>query len=161
MRGSDLLRACIVSLFVTCVLLWLMLITGCGKGDSERNTGLEKGRAPKGAVTYEQGFAIAREWAGAIPGGSFGSVNPTGSMEPLIDSSVIPIYAPADGRILVVGQIVVSARDGKRILHQVAAINDTHFISVGISNARYDGWVPRSTVTQILVGQIYTKGANE
>lgn len=140
-----------------CILVGI-LIAGCG-GGSERNTGLEKGDAPKGPFTYAEAQTHARSWAMAIPSGQYSAVMPTGSMEPLIDSSVIPIYVKSDGSDIANGMIVVYLRsDGVRVLHKVAALNDTHFIPDGIANSRYDGWVERSAVRHIVAGMIYTRG---
>lgn len=134
-----------------------LMLAGCDP--SERNTGLEKGLAPVGVLTYAEGQALAKQWIAERAGWRYGNIAPTGSMEPLIDSSVIPIYAPSDGTDIQVGQIVVYAsKDGRSIIHQVAELNATHFIPSGISNSRSDGWVPRSAINRVVVGQIYTKG---
>ena len=135
----------------------ILAAAGCGK--SERNTGLEQGRAPVGPVSYADGKVIASYLARSLNGGTYGSVSNTGSMEPLIDSSVIPIYLPADGSQLRVGQVVVyTSQSGRQILHRVADLNSTHFIPEGIANARFDGWVPRSAVNRVVLGMIYTEG---
>jgi hypothetical protein len=49
--------------------------------------------------------------------------------------------------------------DAPRVIHKVAAMNATHFIGVGVSNVRSDGWQPRKNISEVMVGVIYAGGA--
>jgi hypothetical protein len=137
-------------------LLLLLLFSGCGGQKS--NTGVEQGIAPKSPLSYEDAVVKARTVA-VITGSKYGEIAPTGSMEPILDSSSIPIYIDSDGSNITEGMVVVYSREGEpSVLHQVLAVTDTHFIPAGVANMRNDGRIERSRIKRILVGVIYTSG---
>lgn len=93
----------------------------------------------------------------SITGGRYGTIMPTGSMEPILDSSSIPLFVRSDGSNIAPGMIVSYSREGKNnVLHRVLAVTDTHFIPAGVANIRNDGRIEKSRVERILIGVIYT-----
>lgn len=139
----------------TASLLLLLLFSGCGQPS---NTGVEQGLAPRSPLSYEDALVKARTVA-VITGSKYGSIAPTGSMEPILDSSSIPIYIDSDGSNITEGMAVVYSREGQpSVLHRVLKVTDTHFIPAGVANMRNDGRIERSRVERILVGVIYTSG---
>ena len=139
----------------TLSLLLLLAFSGCGP---KSNTGVEQGIAPKSNLSYEDGLTQARTMA-ILLGGKYSTIAPTGSMEPILDSSSIPIFVNSDGSDIKEGMVVTYTRDdNKSILHTVLKVTDTHFIAAGNNNLRNDGRIERSRVDKILVGVIYTSG---
>jgi hypothetical protein len=149
-------RAAAICLIVGIIALWVLFVTGCGP--SERNTGTEKGTAPTSPLTFDEAENIAK-FAALMVGGTWSHIQPTGSMEPLINSRSVVVYRPYDGN-LASGMIVAFDRDrnGTLTLHTVTHVRGDHFIATGIANDRSDGWQPRSAIQHVLVGIIYAGG---
>jgi hypothetical protein len=143
-----------VAFLATVVVASLLL--GCGP--SERNTGHEKGTAPTSPLTFAEAENIAK-FAALMVGGTWSRIQPTGSMEPLINSRSVVVYRSYDGT-LAPGMIVAFDRDhnGTLTLHAVTHVRGDHFIATGIANDRSDGWQPRSAIRHVLVGIIYAGG---
>lgn len=137
------------------VLALLLLLVGCGP---KSNTGTEQGLAPRSPITYEQGRAYAAALAG-ITGGSYSMISPTGSMEPILDSSSLVVFVPAADFEIKPGMVVSYTREGKNtVTHKVLAVTDTHFIPAGVANMRNDGRIELSRIERIMIAPIYTEG---
>lgn len=137
------------------VLALLMLLVGCGP---RSNTGEEQGLAPRSPITYEQGRAFAFSLA-SMTGGRYSMIAPTGSMEPILDSSSLVVFVPAGGVEIKAGMVVSYSRQGQNnVLHRVLAVTDTHFIPAGVANMRNDGRIEKDRIERIMVGVIYTEG---
>ena len=153
MMRADLFRAAVVCLIVAGVSLWLLLVTGCGP--VVRNTGVEKGAAPTSNLTRDQAIGAAHVMCVLDPSLQWSEVQPTGSMEPLINSHSIIVWEPSDGSDLRLHQIVIFRSGADYVLHRVVALNATHVTTDGVSNRTSDGWQPRDSVVGRLVAVIY------
>jgi signal peptidase I len=139
------------------VLAVLAALTLAGCGPSDRNTGVEKKKAPTSSVKYDDALQNAL-LISLLSEGSYASrIAPTGSMEPWIDSRSVVVIEPTDGKDVRIGQIVVwQVEDSPKILHRVVDANQTHVLTSGVANAQSDGWVPREKVTGRLYAIFYS-----
>jgi len=135
------------------LLIALLSLALAGCGPVIRNTGKETGEAPTSTLPRSDAEEYAKAICKGNPALAWSRVAPTGSMEPLLNSYAIIITEPTDGSDLKVGQIIVFFPN---ILHRVAMLNDTHFITDGVSNQRYDGWIERGMAHRRLVAIFYT-----
>lgn len=139
-------------------LPWLLVFSLLGCGPSKTNTGVEKGLAPKSHVSYEDGLSVARTFA-LIVGGKVSKIAPTGSMEPIVDSSSIAVFMSSEGVEIKPGMVVSYTREGKNnVMHRVLAVSGDEFIPAGITNSRNDGRIKLDRIEKVLIGVIYTAG---
>jgi hypothetical protein len=150
----TLLKASLACFIVAIVALWVLFVTGCGP--VIRNTGEEQGSAPTSSLTRAEAKVIAGIICISRPGLHWSEIQPTGSMEPTLNSYTIAVYEPCDGSDIKPHQIVVFRGQKNFILHRVAKVNATHFIGDGVSNRSYDGWIDRNLIVGRLVMPIYT-----
>jgi hypothetical protein len=98
----------------------------------------------------EDAIKAAYVWVSQDPENrSWSNIQGSGSMRPQFDGNAISLLEKSDGSNVKKGDLVVFKRasDGApAVIHAVAALNDTSFISDGIANKHYDGWSPRSNI---------------
>ena len=101
--------------------------------------------AEQQAIAWKQADPLTHSWS---------HIAATGSMRDKFNENSVALLTKSDGSDLKKGDLVIYHDPTKkdiygnplRAIHEVADLNDTHFIANGVSNRHYDGWSPRSGV---------------
>jgi hypothetical protein len=140
------------------VAIWTLFSSGCAL----RPVGNEKyNPAPSSHVAMERVTADAAFWAllASERDRTYGSITPTSSMTPLLDSRSIALleaYRPDDP--IFVGDVICFNRgDAPNVQHRVEGVTKTHVYVSGWNNPRADGWFPKTTIKYKLAGVLYSR----
>jgi hypothetical protein len=142
-----------LKIIFTLSLLFIISCKPIDKNDSE-----SRNPAPTSFLSYNEAFHKALIITSLDQRLEIGTITPTGSMLPVLDSSSIIITERVNtNTILNKNDLVVFDRgDIPRVLHRIVDMKNNHYYISGDNNSGPDGWFPKSSIKSRVVMIIFS-----
>ena len=133
----------------------ILALVGCSKKEDQKPT-------PTSSMTHAEAMDAARSWAfRKIESRSYSSVQPTGSMLPVLGSNCVLLLERAEPYQLRVGDIALYTNEEKdgTICHRIRQLSPTAAFFTGDNNdpTKPDGWINYERIEWRVAGVLYGK----